>query len=516
MRVSDRLQHWTLKAGLVSALLMLWCGSVSAEFVGDFLKRKDKWPELIDLRHVIEGRLSTGAGKVLLLRKLPIAFQSKDDLPDLSGQRVVEAVGILRRDDKGELYFELLSVTRLDSDLERFQHQRLKLPARESEPLYQLSDWALARAEFYKDEELRSAAIELVRRALEREKANAPDFNRAAVEKLSRRAQKYGLAEEIQGPYLYEAHLKTWQKTHLQAKADELISLGEELFAELPGADVPVELTTATDREAWLQSPLATYETADAATRLRMHRYLYQQIMLEGIEKKALKDASNGQIIAGLLRKHLPEYSTLADQYRDRELAWRRSRITKATRAEMLALCEEQEAIGRKDESLAVFKEWFSHRERQLRLEGPDGLVELASEYETLVEGSQQQVVDLLLEAERKRPGSNFVAERLEAYGYRQMEGQWLGSEQATARENLPINRAMREGRVIRGMTSSQVRRTLGEPSIKTRMLTSQSIIELWTYGAGTASSRLTVRLQRRSRISESIVTSVGDSGTSP
>lgn len=517
MRRSNRALLFLGRSVFVALSLILLSGScAAAEFVGDFLKKKDKWPELVGLRFALEGRLSTGSGHVLLLRKLSLAFHSESELPDLSGKnQVVEVVGELRKDSKDVLFFELLTVTRQPTDLDRLADERRKLDLRVVDPWYRLGDWAVQRGTFYSDDELIAAGRDLYRAGIrsERNLIRQPDGNdyRRLAEKVSR----LGLEKELQMQFIYEAHLQTWQKTRRDSTSAELITLASIVSAELPGANQSVDDLSAVDRPQWLQSPLAFYESATVEARQRLHRYLYQQIMREGIEKQASPDGRNGQEIAALFRLHLPEMPKLADEYRDRELAYRRSQILKATRAEMLVLCEDLEKLGRKEESEAVFREWFQNRERELRLQGVDGLVELASEYETLIEGSQQKVVDLLMEVERKRPGSNFVAERLEAYGYRMLNGKWAGAAEAAAIENLPINRAMREGRVIRGMTASQVRRTLGEPAVKSRLLTARNVVELWSYGGGSSTSRLTVRMARSSRVGDGVVIAVVD-GSSP
>jgi len=65
----------------------------------------------------------------------------------------------------------------------------------------------------------------------------------------------------------------------------------------------------------------------------------------------------------------------------------------------------------------------------------------------------------------------------------------------------------MARGEVIVGMTSSQVRRSLGEPSSIARFVTADGVSEVWSYG-NRGSSRLAVYLSRRShRGSEAKVT---------
>jgi hypothetical protein len=65
--------------------------------------------------------------------------------------------------------------------------------------------------------------------------------------------------------------------------------------------------------------------------------------------------------------------------------------------------------------------------------------------------------------------------------------------------ETLPkddIQIAIRDGRVVKGMTAQQVMQTLGQPARVSRFGSSKVMRELWTFD-GTGSAGLVVRLRK-------------------
>ena len=136
--------------------------------------------------------------------------------------------------------------------------------------------------------------------------------------------------------------------------------------------------------------------------------------------------------------------------------------------------------------------------EGQSRKEGPIGLMRVAEEYIDLLE-DEQQAVKLLQEAYRLSPESERISARLTQLGFHRHEGRWIPLKQFNALPEDPLRKAIREGRVVVGMTAKQVESTLGAPTSTTRIATAGQLSELWIYGEPGA-SRLTVHLLRRSR----------------
>lgn len=504
--------RWISHAAILLTV-MASCASVAfgaGESVEDFLKKKSRWNKLVGLRFRIEGRLATGAGTTLKLAKLPLLFVSQKELPELSGpDLVVEVVGELQRGPAGVLEFQLISVQKTESDLERLNRIRVDLPRNEPGPWYDLGDWAMHRVAFYQsgnevDRKLRQEARELYRMALRKERTAMKDADYNLLKKLADKTDDYGLAGEMRLPLLYEAHLQAWDRIRSKGGSEELATVAFRVASELPGARDPADEPEPDEVAEWRISPLAYYQAAPESLRPFLHRLLYQQIMLQSIEKKAAPDGKNGREIAEEVELRIPELNSVAAKYRQMEQVWRISHVVELPREEVLALQKELAEEGREEEGDQVFKRWFKQLEIELEAKGAEGLAELASAYEDLLDDSET-AVQLLLKAERIKPGISYISDRLEAYGYRQINGSWKRADEAGPDRSSPIEIAMRQGRVIRGMTSQQVQKTLGVPDRVTRVMTSRSVIEYWVYSTSSRSG-MSIRIARPINRKEGIV----------
>ncbi len=489
--------------------------SATGQSVEEFLKTKPRWPKLVGTTFRIEGRVATGAGTVLKLHKLPLLFVSEEELPELSGaDLVVEVVGRLRKHETGILEFELLSLKKTESDIQRVNRLRVELPRDDPEPWYELGDWAMGRVRFYQngravDRELAKEATSIYRMAVRKERTamTAPSYK--SLRDLAFKSEKYGLGDEFKLPLLYEAHYQTWHDTSARVSSGELETIALRIAQELPDADKPVDEFDADIVSKWREGPVRFYQEAAESLRPQLHRLLYQQVMLESIEKEAEADGRNGDEIAVRITEQIPEFSKLVESYRQKALEWRISHVRELSREDAVSL--RRQLIDTGDEATAekVIREWFTPVETKLRSQGAIGLIELAFEYEDLFDDGES-AVQLLLESDRVKPGSGYVAERLEAYGYTRVEGRWRRKSDVTAGEKSPIEIAIRNGRVIRGMTSAHVRKALGKPDSISRVLTSREVLEYWVYRTPSGSG-LSVRLSRPLNRHEGIVRRVFD-----
>ena len=487
----------------------------SAQSVEDFLKSKSRWPKLVGTTFRLEGRVSVGGGTTLRLSKLPLFFISKEELPELPGPAlVVEVVGRLRSTETGLLEFELLSLKKLESDLQRVYRLRVDLPQNDPQPWYELGDWAMNRVRFYQsgndfDKRLTTEATELYRMAIRKERTamSAPDYK--LLKELALKSERYGLGSEFKLPLLYEAHFRTWDSIRSKAASSDLASVAVRIAQELPEADKPVEEFDDDFVAEWRDGPVAFYTKAPDALRPQLHRLLYQQVMLESIERDAAVDGKNGDEIAARIEQFIPEFSRQAASYRAKELEWRVDHVVELSREGALALKQDLTAAGDEARADKVLRRWFQNLEAKLRLQGAEGLIELADEYEALFDDGQM-AVKLLLESDRLKQGNNYVAERLEGHGYVRVEGRWRRKSEISSGDISPIDQAIRDRRVIRGMTSSHVRKALGPPDAISRVLTSREVLEYWIYSTPSG-ARLSVRLSRPVNRHEGIVRKVFD-----
>ncbi len=493
---------------VLAAMVVVGPKSATAapQSVVDFLKAKPRWEKMVGLKFQLEGRFGGSAGNILSLRKLPLGFHADQEIEDrYESNDVLHVLGELKRDGNGPLYFQLLDVRKGPSDMERLNGKILDLPLKEHEPVYELARWAEERARFYNDTKLSAEAIKLYDRALRRQQANIKTRDYPTFRDLALKAGRFGLGEARKNALLYEGRYREWQLARRQSDSEQLAGLAAAVASELPGAAVPAPTVDQEFRDRWKEEPLRVYEEATFGFE-QMHRFLYQEISLDSIQQEAHPDGRNGRAVAKRLRQEVPEFSDMADEFVRKELDWRIQNVTQLKIDEMLALRESLLDAGSADKADEALRNWFKDRETKLRKEGIDGLIELASLHETLFPDGARDAIEVLLEAEHRKPGSSIVRQRLESHGYRQINGDWKSSDEVRDFENSPINRAMREGRVIPGMTQEQVRRALGEPTSVSRLLTARHVIEYWVYGGNDRSSRLTIRLSRQTQRESAIV----------
>lgn len=487
----------------------------AAQSVQEFLRTRPRWPELLGTTFRIEGRVAVGGGKILRLDKLPMFFVSDEELPELPGPDLaVEVVGRLRKTEAGILEFELLNLKKTESDLQRVNRLRVDLPRDDPDPWYELGDWAMNRARFYQsgrdlDKQLVNVATDLYRMAIRKERTGMTSPGYRQLKELALKSEKYGLGSEFTLPLLYEAHFVTWDRLRSKATSSDLASVAVRIAQELPGADKPVEEFDDEFVAEWRKGPVTFYLDAPETLRPQLHRLLYQQVMLESIERDAAADGRNGDEIAALIAEFIPEFSRLAASYRSKKLEWKIDHIRELSRTQALALKQELIEAGQELRADRIFRRWFEHIEQGLRSRGADGLIELADEYEFLFDDGPM-AVQLLLESDRLKQGNRYVAERLEGYGYTRVQGRWRLKRDIKAGDASPIEKAIKDRRVIRGMTSAHVRKAIGKPDSISRVLTSRDVLEYWIYNAGSG-SRLSVRLSRPVNRHEGIVRDVFD-----
>ena len=472
--------------------------------VEQFLAKKKNWANMTGRTLKIEGRVSTMNERILIFRKVSgITFRAREDLPKGRRERVcAEVTGQIFQDaETGFLLFDVHRIKVLPNDQDRLDRLRIDLPRNDPEPWYELARWALGRAEFYDDPkhdtELRQSAMGLIESAIRRERNMLEFRDYPNLQKLHRKARGHGVSQELLLSILHEAHYTEWRNKRKSSSGEELFGLASAVASELPGAETPTEENAdlLKLRKDYLESPKQVYdEETQIETRRKLHRVLYREIILDGIDQLEEPTGKNGAKIAKLVEQYLPEEKSLAESYYAKERNWRLSQVASFRRREMLELREEFQKLGQEDKADQALERWFREREKLLRDEGADGLVELAAEYDDLL-NDPHRAIDILLEAYRANSGLGLIQDRLEAYGYKLIDGEWKGPREIEELMNTPINRAMREGRVIPRMTNTQVVKTLGRPDSVTRILTAKNVIEYWVYGQ--APSRTSIRMYR-------------------
>ena len=513
-------------AGLLCCLVSQSAWAVIS--VEDFLAAKPRWEKLADQNRpmVVEGRVSTMKGRTIILQKCSkeIKFVSERDLPTATGSDVAEVSGRLQRDETTQqVYFFVERVKLIDNDLLRVQKSRRDLPKNDADAWYALGDWALNRAKFYgkTDDPLYAESKRIFELAIFRERRLMEDRTPKTLRELATKARRYNIDEAARMSIVHESYLMDWKSIRLRGESGELLGLATTMASALPGSgDALADSSVVKDlKTRYFVDPQKFYDetSGDEVTRKQLLRILYQKVVEEAIKKEEDPDGKKGKAVAKIIKDYLPERIDEADAYIVAERNWRLKNVASFLRPEMLSLREEFVKLGEREKAAQVFEKWFSRKDSELRRQGVDGLLDLASEYEIrhdVLDDDEtaekkrihDRIIEILMDAYRKNPDLGSTKRRLEEYGYRLRDGEWKTPKEIEKFLNTPRQRAMAEGRVVPGMTDKEVVKSLGKPDRVSLILTARTVIELWAYGAPDETP-LVVRLVRTGNRTTSFVT---------
>lgn len=480
--------------GLIPGTLFAASRSVEA-----ILAEKTQWSSYASAGNAmtIEGRVSAISGKQLRFRgcDLPCqAAEGKSLLKLFSSSANVEITGRFALvNTKPTFLIEVMRVT--PSDLETFRNRERELRNGKPDEWYGLGDWAVGRGTFYEDDELKRRAVDAYREAIERERQALPADAADALVKLSEKIPKYGLPETFRAEYVHDAWQRRWRKTPKDDPA-ALRKLAEDLSKELQGCTAPLDAKQAKQGADYLRDPLGVYKKADEETRNRLHRALYAEILRTAILLKAQPDGNNGYEIADELDKLGPEFHDLAETHREKNLDLRISRVKTATRQDVVLLADELRQRQQPEKARKALDTWLAARVERLRKDGPTGLMQAAEDYQSLID-DKGTAVKLLVEAYQIDPSAEPVSQRLKRMGYVLQNGEWVNASDVKKMPDDPVQIALREGRVVAGMTAEQVQKAQGAPDAVARFASFNEVNEFWTYD-NVGGVRLVVHIQRR------------------
>jgi hypothetical protein len=387
------------------------------------------------------------------------------------------------------------------TDLETLRQKQSRVAFDKPDEWYALGDWAAGRGKFYQDDDLLREAQTAYLKGFDLERRAVREGDAGGLFALADKAATLGLPVKLRAELIHEAYQIRWQAIQKE-KEPALKEFAEQLARDLPGAAVPLQPPESKLGEDYWKGPAAAYQAAADDDRRKLHRVFYAQVLESMIVRQAAADGSNGAKIAAEIDRQIPERAELAEDYRQRELDYRIAQVGTATRQEMLELVNQFRKSGREELIRRTIEKWLETREKRLRQDGPAGLVQSADDRLELLD-DKKTAVALLIEADRANPGSQEmageIAKRLNRLGYQQTGGQWASQGELHQQPTDPVQQAMREGRVAREMTADQVRKTLGAPTSRTRVLTHEQISEVWFYGPR-GSSRLAIHFTRRLR----------------
>lgn len=489
-------------------MLALACGRAAADepaSVKTFLAERDKWERLQGTTLSVEGRWSIFNDERLLLTKcdLVFVFDNAVRVP-ASKTKNVEVTGRLETRE-GALVFRVTRLQLRPSDLDAVGDRRARLETNDPQGWYDLADWATERGRFYEDEELLKEAADLNHTGVMVEYRKIPPTAVDPLFALAQKAKRLGLPRDLHDRMIHDA-LRRELAAARRGKPELYNVVLTHILERLADSDVRLNLDEATleQQRLYREDPLAVYEQADEDQRRTLHRLFYTEAALEQIEGAAAADGSNGFEIARRIEQTVPEHAALAEDYRDREIAWQIEHAPELTRENLLTLAErlnEREQAARAEE---VKRRWLAAREPTWRDRGINGKLDLADEYIQLL-GDEAAAADVYREIFTQPNGQETARAKLVELGYRFDGSDWVSTD---ADPGAPAADAIRRGVVRKGMIDSEVQAALGgRPDSVVRIASRGQVTEVWMY----RSQGVSIRFNRRSATEPRTVAEISD-----
>lgn len=494
-----------LMLSLVFSALSAAAPGVESLTVREMVAQQDKWRTWINEKTIlsISGRYEGRVAKQFRMAKLPalITPARTTVLPNEidDGQRLTVS-GVLRQ--SGSRYY--LDVNRIavgNTDLARLTALAERLGRDMPEKLYELADEYHPIAEFYEDASLAAQVQQLRRDAFQQQRIQRKN-DPVALRELAARCQQLGFGDSLAAAIRFESLV-----VRARSKSADRAALTKDIIAELKGWDIGNPFPDKAQEQRFLKNMVTEYEAAQELDRERMHRRFYRTVRLPQMLSSLKPDGSNANELAAALTVELPEESTEVARLNSLYVAYRLKSVPRLTRKQLEDTEQLMRDSNRSDEFPAVLATWLRSQEDRLNNGKLDGLLLMADEYLFAWERWKQKQhaeagTDLLKQAwtiaEKAAPKeADAIAQRLERLGWTRLNDRWLttGEVKELPRDNVEL--AMREGRVVKGMTRAQILGTLGKPSRKVRVISASSVQEIWIFGEA-GSTAITVHLQRK------------------
>lgn len=496
---------------LVTAVVAICELSASAQVmtVKQLNAEKPRWTRMAADQKQVQfiGRYRSSGGSLQLDKfevpcRLPSTIQLPERLPE---GELMEMTGKFVQDN-GRLSFLVSRIIYRGLASDELRQRAEALGKDKPDDLLKLAEQYLDQGQFYDDRKLLDE-IGLVRRTAIETKRKQARGKLSELQDVHATAVALGVEPQFLRNLAFE--LLFTESTDPAAPLDRLLENVRKLEAwdrQVP--PVPDDLKHRFDAEG----PML-YDSGTEAQRELLHRQLYSSIRLRQIRSQLSEDGRNGLELADLVRREFSDQTDLCNRLEQREVDYRLSKVEKLNRQELQQLTTLLSRLKKDALIDGVLSKWLAAQETRFGSETLAGLLRTADEYlfvgETWKKTPQyDQGVELLkkswaMASVQSPEDAKLIVDRLAALGWEQLGGRWMTKQQM---QNIPrddLQLAIREGRVVRGMTASQVTKFLGKPDRIARLGTSHSIAELWIYDAE-GSAGMVVRFQKSEAMSSS------------
>lgn len=479
--------------------------------VAEFMERKADWDGLIGAPVRVEGRVLTQAGPLLKLQQCPLAFElSETAQAGARGHQTVELFGRFAKSDS-KLVFKVERAEKRPSDTEWLRDRENKFKSPVPDDYFKLAKWAFDRSAFYqkdegKEKRLEKAGMELVKKGVRLEYTLLSPVDPAGLRRVADLALEWMLSEDFAAEFQFEALLL--ESSGFTSKLPDSAAAADRWIVQqrqsLPGAGVPLTKKTLGHLDSFRKEALTAYRAArdsqtdatDHTARLSLHRAMVLETDRRRMEALMNADGANAGELAAVCRERWPELVDVARRFDDRFDSYRIERAPQLSRGELQSLAEEFEQRRKAQAANQVKMAWLQARERQLRLDGPQGMVQLARDVLAITH-DKARAVELLQRAYRQNPKLDDIREEFTRLGYRLAPGgSWVHGDEMTPAP-VAVDAPAAASELKPGIAAADVRRILGQPTSIARMTTGRSVSELWTFGTEDT-GRVVLQMERK------------------
>ena len=472
----------------------------------ELLSEKKQWPTYAadGRKFQFEGRFEGRSGNTIKINKFDVScnLPSNGTFPDniKSGQRI-EIIGRFLA-EQGKLNFVVSRILIKDTDIDKIRDRSKDIPADQPAKLLSLADEYQSDADFYEDTALRAEIATLRTNGILQLRKSA----RGDVSKL-RDLLKQSQTLEIRPDVL---PLLKFEIIYAASKAPgaNVEALVAETKMSCEGWDQLVPPVPERLRLAFPKQAVETFLKAQENDRRALNRLLYQSLRLRQIQTMLRPDGSNGLEISKLIRSEFGDDDPLAEQYEERDVMYRLTKISTLSRSDLKGLTDLLTKLKRDQQVPDAVQDWLLAQERKFGTSNLAGLMRTADEYlfaADLVQSSEyrRQGIELLKQAwtsanESSPTDADQIADRLKRLGWERLDNKWMTNAQMKLLPKDDVQLAIREGRVVPGMNTEQVVQTLGQPTKISRIASRKSVCELWSY-EGENSAGMVIRFRRKS-----------------
>lgn len=497
---------------LIAAGMLLSPNSLFAQArsIQSFVESKEKWPELVGANWRLEGRYAFIGDKTMKFSNCDMPFEFGPGVERPPGRFTnLEVTGKIER-KSGKLVFVMDSIRARPSDEQRIVFEKSKIDINKAQDYYDLAQWIARRASFYEDRELKEKAQELQRTGLEVEFRELQPTDRNGLSALIKKAKDFQLDPRLVQEFLHDGYWDRFlflRDKEPATKLDEYSDLLVPLSNDLPGARKPLDSYDEDVAAEYLAGPIELFKAADQKQREILERYFYIHIATIKTLSKADESGKNGLVIANELQKEIPERNNLIKRYSDLGLKYESSRVSVMTRQEMLDLAKLFQEKGQSEDVIKTKQNWLKARESLYQDDGARGLVDFAEEWIQLLD-DRKMAAKYYIDAWKQNSQYPLAAAWLKQNGYALHEGKWIPAELVPPSMESEIEKAIREGRIEKGMTTMQVKTAMGvAPDSMVRFATNGEVKEVWIYDSARIMVRFSWKLGNDATIVESIST---------